>query len=65
MDVEIKMLQDRLMVASLSIFYTVSNVLFHKDWGENVGATNCMSHFFIFVPTMANVKTDNVNTEHA
>ena len=45
--------------------YTVSTVLFHKYGGENVGVTNCMSHFSMFIPTKANVKLYNGNTLHA
>ena len=53
------------MVAPPSKFYTVSNVLFHKDGGVNVSVTNLMSHFSMFVPTKATVKLANGNTGHA
>ena len=65
LDVDIKMLQDLLVVALPLKFYTVSTVLFHKDAGANVEVTNCMSQFFMFVPTKATVKLDNGNMGHA
>ena len=40
-------------------------MLFHKDGGENVAVTNCMSNSSIFVPTNASVKLDNGNTVHS
>ena len=40
-------------------------MLFHKDGGENIAVTNCMSHFSMFVPTKATVKLANGNTVHA
>ena len=49
----------------LKNIYIVFTVLFHKDEGENVAVTNCMSHFSMFVPTKANVKMSNGNTGHA
>ena len=36
--------------------YTVSNVLFHKHIGVNVAVTNCMSYFYMFVPTKDTMK---------
>ena len=59
------MLQALLVVTPPSKFYTVSNVLFHKDGGANVAVTNCMSHFYMFVPTKSTVKLANGNTVHA
>ena len=53
------------MVTPLSKFYTVSTVLFHKYGGVNVAVKNFMSHFYMFVPTKANVKLANGNTGHA
>ena len=53
------------MVAPYSKFYTVSTVLFNKYGGANVAVTNCMSHFYMFYPTITNVKLANVNTGHA
>ena len=49
------------MVSPSSKFYTVSTVFFHKDGRENVAFTNCISHFYIFVPTKATTKLANVN----
>ena len=51
LDIDLHMLQDLLVVAPPSKFYTVSTVLFHKYGGANVEVTNCMSHFSMFVPT--------------
>ena len=59
------MLQSWLVVALSSKSYTVSTVLFHKYGGANVAVTNCMSHFYMFVPTKSTVKLANGNTEHA
>ena len=56
LDVDLQMLQARLVVPSPSKFYTVYTVLFHKDEGANVAFTNCMSHFSMFFPTKATVK---------
>ena len=53
------------MVAPTSKFYTVSTVLFHKYGGANVAVTDCMSHFYMFVPTKVTVKLANGNTGHA
>ena len=63
--VDLQILQDLLVVAPPSKSYTVSTVLFHKYGGANVAVTICMSHFYMFVPTKATVKFDNVNTGHA
>ena len=65
LDVYLYMIQDWLVVATYSKFYTVSTMLFHKYGGENIGVTNCMSHFSMFVPTRANLKLANGNTGHA
>ena len=65
LDVDLQMLQACLVVAPPTNFYTVSNVLFHKDRGANVAVTNCMSHFSMFVPTKATVKLANGNKGHA
>ena len=59
------MLQDSLVVAPPSNFYTVSAVLFHKDGGANFAVTNCMSHFSMSVPTKDTLKLANGNTGHA
>ena len=53
------------MVASSSKFDILSTVLFHKIGIENIAVTNCMSQFFMFVPTKAGVKLANGNKEHA
>ena len=53
------------MVATYSKIYTLSTLFFNKYLGANVGVTNCMSQFCMFVPTKANVKLTNVNTVHA
>ena len=53
------------MVAPSSKLNTVSTVLFHKDVGANAAVTNCMSHFFMFVPTKATVKLTNGSMGHA
>ena len=63
--VDLQMLQAWLVVAPPSKFYIVSTVLFHKDGGDNVAVTNCMSHFSMFVLTNATVKLANGNTRHA
>ena len=44
---------------------TVETVLFNIYIGENVVVTNCMSKFYLFVPTKATVKLVNRNTGHA
>ena len=64
-DVELHMLQDRLVVPNSSKFYTISTVLFHRYGGANVEVTDCMSHFYMFLPTKATVKLANGNTGHA
>ena len=61
MDVELKMLQTRLVVNPSSKVYTISTMLFHKYGGENVGVTNSLSHFSLFVPTRSNMKLDYDN----
>ena len=48
----------------LKCIYTLSTVLFHKNVGANVGVTNLISYFSMFVPTKANVKLDNENIGH-
>ena len=58
------MLQDLLVVAPLSKFYTFSAVLFHKYGGENDAVTNFMLHFSMFFPTKSTVKLADVNTLH-
>ena len=63
--VDLRMLQDWLLVAPPSKFYTVSTVLFHKDIGENVSVKNYVSHFSIFILTNITVKLANGNTGHA
>ena len=40
-------------------------MLFHKYLGENIGVTNCMSHFSMFIPTKADVKFSNGNMVHS
>ena len=40
-------------------------MLFHKDGGGNVAVTNCMSHFSMFVPTKATIKSAYGNTGNA
>ena len=59
------MLQDWLVVAPSSKFYTVSTVLFNKYVGANYGLTNFMSHFYMSVPNKANVKFSYGKTWHA
>ena len=59
------MLQDRLLVPPSSICYTVSVLLFRKYLGENIGVTNCMSHFSMFVSTKADVKFTNGNMDNS
>ena len=59
------MLQDRLLVPPSSICYTVSVLLFRKYLGENIGVTNCMSHFSMVVPTKADVKFTNGNMDNS
>ena len=48
----------------LQKIYKVSTVLFHKYQEANVAVTNGMPHFYMFVPTKANVKYDNGNKGH-
>ena len=40
-------------------------MLFCKNGGTNFIVTNCMSKFYMFVPTKATMKLDNGNTVHA
>ena len=65
MGVDIQMLQYWLAVDPPKYFFSVSAVLFHKYVEANVVVTNCMSHFYMFVPTKATVKLANGNTGHA
>ena len=65
LNVDLQMLQTRLVLARPSNFYTVSTVFCHKDRGANFAVTNCMSHFSMFFPTKATVKLANGNTGHA
>ena len=53
------------MVSPPSKLYIVSTLLFHKYVRANVAVTNCMSHFYMFVPTKAAVKMANGNTRHS
>ena len=64
-DIELHMLQDRLVVPNSSKFYTISTVLFHRYGGANVGITNFMSHFYMFVPSKDILKIARGNTGHA
>ena len=59
------MIQAWLVVAPNSKLYTVSTVLFNKDVGANVTVKNCMSHFYMFVPTKATVELASGNTGYA
>ena len=52
------------MVEPPSKCYTIYTVLFHKDRGANVATTNCMSRFYMLVPTKATMKLANGNTGH-
>ena len=52
------------MVTTSSILYTVSIVLFHQYFGENVAVTNFVSQFSMFVPTKYDVKLANGNMGH-
>ena len=61
----LQIFQSWLLVTTYSKLYTVSTMLFHKDWGEHFSVTNFMSHFSMFVPTNDNVKFANRNTRHA
>ena len=65
MDVDLQMIPPWLVVSLYSKMYIVSMVLFHNDGGYNVGVTNCMSHFYMVVPTKANVKLANGNMVNA
>ena len=65
LDVDLQMLQAWLVVTPPWKNYTVSTVLFHKYGGANVAVTNCISHFYMFVPTKATVKSANVNTGYS
>ena len=40
-------------------------MLFHKDGKVNVGVTDYVSHFYMFVPTKGNIKLANGNTAHS
>ena len=64
LDVDLKMLQDLLVVTPPSKFYTVYTVFFNKYGGANVAVANYMSHFSMFLPTKTTVKLANGNTEH-
>ena len=65
LDVDHQMLQALLVVVPPSQIYTVSTVFFHKDGGENVAVTYCMSHFYMFITINATVKLANGNTGHS
>ena len=64
LDFDLQMIQTWLEVDPYSEFYTISTVFFHKYRGNNVGVTNCMSYFYIFVTTQDNVKLANDNMGH-
>ena len=53
------MLQDWLMVAPTSRLYAVSYMVFHNNGEANFSVTNCMSHFYMYVPTEATVNLAN------
>ena len=53
------------MGAPSSKFYTFFTMLFHKYGGVNVGVTNCMSQFSMFVQTKSNVGLSNGKMVHA
>ena len=53
------------MVSHSLKFYTVYNVLFHKNEGANIVVINCMSRFYMFVPTKATFKLANGNTGYS
>ena len=53
------------MVSPSSKYNKVSTLLFHKFVGVNAAVINCMSHFYMFVPTKSTVKLDNGNTGHS
>ena len=53
------------MVSTISKYFTVSTMLFHKYGGSNIGVTNCMPQFYMFVPINANAKMSNGNTGNA
>ena len=65
LDIDLQMLQSWLVVSVPSEFYTVPTVLFHKDGRANILATNCISHFSVFVPTKVTMKLDNGNIGHS
>ena len=52
------------MVSPTSNIFTVSTVLFHKYRGENIGVTNFLSLFSMFIPTKAIVKLANGSPVH-
>ena len=64
LDVDLQMIQYWIVVDTSSNFYTVPIVLFHKYGGVNVSVKNCVSHFYMIVPTKANAKLAHWNTVH-
>ena len=65
LDVDLHMIQSWLVVNPSSKICTFSTVLFHKYGGENAAVKNCMSHFYMFVPTNSTVRLANGNTVNA
>ena len=65
MNVDPQILHAELVVAPPSQFYTISTFLFNQDGGASFVVANCMSYFYMFLPTEATVKLDNLNMEHA
>ena len=45
--------------SSFLLFYTVPTVFFHKYRGSNNRVTNFIPHFYLFIPTHANLKLAN------
>ena len=65
LDVDLHMLHDWLVGALSSKFYKVSTLLCYKHRVSNVGVTNFLYHFFMFVSNKINMKLANSNTGHA
>ena len=65
LNVKLQMLQALLVVDFSPKLYTVYIVLFHKNGGEIVAVTNCMSHVSMLIPTKATVKLDHGNMKHS
>ena len=65
LDIDLKMIQDWLVVARSSKLYTVYTVLFNEYEVVNVAVTNYMPHYSMSAPNKATAKLANGNTGYS